>query len=370
MPVSDELLYRIALTAVPQIGAVQARLLIEKFGSAQAIFQARSAQLENTDGIGAVRAAQIKSFNQFNAAEQEIRFMDKYGIKALFITEDHYPKRLRNCYDPPTLLYYKGEADLNAARMISVIGTRNNTDYGKMLTEQLVQDLAPYGATVVSGLAFGIDALAHRLALVHQLPTIGVMAHGLDHIYPPQHKTLARQMVKEGGGLLTEFCSTEAPDKHHFPIRNRIVAGISDAVVVIESGTKGGSMVTAELANGYHKDVYCYPGKVTDPKSAGCLRLVKQQKAQLISSGKELVEALGWNQKEATPLYQQARLALPLTEPEKTLLSLLEGTQLLHWDELLLRSALNAGEMATALLTLEMQGLVKALPGKQFRQQL
>lgn len=365
----EELLYRIALTAVPQIGAVQARLLIEKFGSAKAVFQARKAQLENTEGIGSVRASQIKSFDRFNAAEDEIRFMEKYGIKALFISDADYPQRLRHCYDPPTLLYYKGEADLNAARMVSIIGTRNNTEYGKMLTEQLVQDLAPYGTAIISGLAFGIDAIAHRQALAHQLPTVGVLAHGLDHIYPPQHKTLARQIVKEGGGLLTEFCSTEGPDKHHFPIRNRIVAGISEAVIVVESGTKGGSMVTAELANGYNKDVYCYPGKVTDAKSGGCLRLIKQQKAQLISSGKELVESLGWNQKEDRPLYQQASLLLPLTEPEKTLMTLLKETDSLHWDELLIRSALQAGEMATALLTLEMQGLVKALPGKQFRSQ-
>lgn len=362
----SELVYRIALTQVPQIGTVQARILVEKFGSAQAIFEARRSSLEQTEGIGSVRAAQLRGFRDFSIAETEAAFLERYNIKALFLTDPDYPSRLLHCYDPPTLLYYKGTADLNATRTIAIIGTRNNSEYGKQLTEKLLAELQPHNITVISGLAFGIDAIAHRQALVQQLPTVGVLAHGLDHIYPLQHQPLARQMVKEGGGLLTEFCSYEGPDKHHFPVRNRIVAGLSDAVVVVESGQKGGSMVTAELANGYNKEVFCFPGRTTDPGSAGCNLLIREQKAQLITKPAELVEAMGWNSGK-TNAPKQAVLPLHLSASETALLTLLQQKEVIHLEELLATVPISSGETAAALLSLEMQGLVKALPGKQFR---
>ena len=362
----SELVYRIALTQVPQIGTVQARILVEKFGSASAIFEAKRSSLEQTEGIGSVRAAQIRGFRDFSIAETEAAFLEKYRIQALFLTDQEYPSRLLHCYDPPTLLFYKGSANLNADRTLAIIGTRNNSEYGKQLTEKLVAELQPYHITIISGLAFGIDAIAHRQALVQQLPTVGVLAHGLDHIYPLQHQPLARQMVKEGGGLLSEFCSYEGPDKHHFPVRNRIVAGLSDAVVVVESGTKGGSMVTAELALGYNKEVFCFPGRTTDTGSAGCNRLIREQKAQLITRTADLVDAMGWNNsKNNSP--QPKQLPLHLSASETALLSLLQQKEITHLEELLAAGTISSGETAAALLSLEMQGLVKALPGKQFR---
>src|SRR6185369_9319070 len=247
------------------------------------IFKARKSDLERLDGIGEIRAASIKGYNDFGAAETEIKFIEKSGIRPLFLTDPAYPRRLLNCYDSPTLLYYKGEADLNASKVIAIIGTRNHTDYGKQLTEKLIKDLESFQPLIVSGLAFGIDALAHKAAIRSQLATVGVLAHGLDQLYPPEHSSLAREMVRSGGGLLTEFRTQIKPDKHNFPIRNRVVAGMSDAIIVVETGIKGGSMITAELANGYNRDVFAYPGKVTDPKSAGCNYLVKNNKAVLLT---------------------------------------------------------------------------------------
>ena len=191
-----------------------------------------------------------------------------------------------NCYDSPTLLYYKGEADLNGDKIVAIIGTRNHTDYGKQITEQLVEELTEQNVVVVSGLAYGIDAIAHKAAVKNNLPTVGVLAHGLDQVYPPQHTGLAKEMLKAGGGLLTEFRSKSKPDKHNFPTRNRVVAGMSDATIVIETGIKGGSMITAELANNYNKDVFAFPGKVTDTKSAGCNYLIKNNKAILLTDAR------------------------------------------------------------------------------------
>ena len=243
----NDLLYQIALTRIPQVGCVQARLLIEKFGDAQAIFKAPQALLEKTDGIGTIRAKKIKAFAAFAEAEKEIQFIEKYKIQPLFISDKNYPQRLLNCYDPPTLLFYRGEADLNCAKIVALIGTRNHSEYGKQITEKLVRELASQKVLIVSGLAFGIDSIAHKASLKNNLPTVGVLAHGLDTIYPSQHGALAKDIIKQKGGLLTEFASQTQPDKHNFPTRNRIVAGMSDAVIVIESGIKGGSMVTAEL---------------------------------------------------------------------------------------------------------------------------
>jgi DNA processing protein len=258
---TNELLYQLALTEVPNIGCVHAKILVKEFGSAENIFKSKLQQLEKIEGIGAIRAKSIKTFADFSKAEEEIKFIEKYKIKPLFINDKNYPQRLVNCYDSPTLLFYRGDADLNSSKIIAVIGTRNHTDYGKQVTEKLVKELAAQKILVISDMAFGIDALAHKTALKNNLLTVGVLAHGLDQIYPPEHSHLAKEMLKQGGGLLTEFRSKTKPDKHNFPTRNRIVAGMSDATIVIETGIKGGSMITAELANGYNKDHYC-PTKI------------------------------------------------------------------------------------------------------------
>jgi DNA processing protein len=364
---TNDLLYQLALTQVPQIGCVHANLLIQQFNTAEAIFKASIAELERTEGIGTVRARCIKTFNGFAAIEKEINFIEKYRIKPLFINQPQYPQRLLHCYDSPTMLFYRGEADLNAARVIAVIGTRNNSVYGKHLTEKLINELAAYEVLIVSGLAFGIDAIAHKAALENNLPTVGVLAHGLDSLYPSEHTNLAKDMIKHGGGLLTEYYSEITAEKHHFPIRNRIVAGMSDAVVVIETGIKGGSMITAELANGYNRDVFAFPGKVTDAKSAGCNTLIKRNKAVLLTETQELADMLGWNMPAPKKSKLQKELFVTLNAEEKSIVDILSEKQPVHIDELNLRCGLPTSSMAAAILNLELQNIVQALPGKMYQ---
>jgi len=360
-----DLLYQIALTLIPNIGAVQAKTLLQHF-DVQELFKAKKSLLEKIEGIGEVRAQSIKEFDKFNEAEEEIAFIEKYKIKPLFITDNDYPQRLLNCYDSPTLLYYKGEANLNASKIISVIGTRSNTDYGKSITETLVNDLSGQNVLVVSGLAFGIDAIAHKTALRNNMSTVGVTAHGLDQIYPSQHAALAKEMTKNGGGILTEFRSKTKPDKHNFPVRNRIVAGMSDATIVIETGSKGGSMITAELADGYNKDVFAFPGKVTDNKSAGCNYLIKSNKAFLLTGAEDLIQTMGWEEKKPVQK-KQRELFIELSAEEKLIVDILKEKDSAHIDELNLRSGLNSSTVASVILNLELQSVIISLPGKIYK---
>jgi DNA processing protein len=364
---NKDLLHQVALTLIPGIGPVQAKILIEHFGDAASIFSAKESPLKKIDGIGEVRAKSIKSFADFKTAEDEIKFIEKYKITPLFIADKNYPQRLLNCYDSPTLLYYKGTADLNNQKIVAVIGTRNNSDYGKQVTEKLMNELAPYNILVASGLAFGIDAIAHKTALKNHLPTVGVLAHGLDQIYPAQHASLAKDMVKTNGGLLTEFRSQTKPDKHNFPIRNRIVAGMSDAIVVVETGIKGGSMITAELANGYNKDVFAFPGKTTDPKSTGCNSLIKNNKAVLLSDTQDLLELMNWADKPKSKGKKQKELFIQLNEYESMIVNLLKGKDAVHIDEINFRSNLNSSTVAAAILNLELQNVIVSLPGKLYQ---
>jgi DNA processing protein len=338
------------------------KTLIENYGSADSIFKAKKKELSAVENIGTVRAASIKSFEDFSKAEDEILFIEKYKIHPLFITDKHYPQRLLHCYDSPTLLYYRGNADLNASKIISIVGTRNNTDYGRQLTEKLVKELKDMNVLIVSGLAFGIDAIAHKSALQHELETVGVLAHGLHTIYPRQHKTLAKDIMLQGG-LLTEFCNGENPDKHNFPKRNRIVAGIADATVVIETAIKGGSMITAELANNYNRDVFALPGRTTDLKSTGCNYLIQNNKAILFTDAKELTESLGWQAKKINKK-QQKELFIELTEEEKIIIDMLKEKETTHIDEINICSYLSSSSVAAAILNLELQNVITSLPGR------
>ncbi len=362
----NDLLYRLSLNLIDDIGSVQAKNLIEHFGDAQAVFKAKKKELSLIEGIGEVRASKIKSFENFIEAEDEIKFCEKHHIEILFLTDTHYPKRLLNCYDPPTVLFYRGNADLNHAKIISIIGTRNNTDYGKQITEKLVADISSNNILIVSGLAFGIDAIAHKAALHNSLPTIGVLAHGLDSIYPSQHKTLAKEMLLNGG-LLTEFRQNTKPDKHNFPRRNRIVAGMSDATIVIETATKGGSMITAELADNYNRDVFAVPGKITDGKSGGCLKLIQQNKAILFSDAAHIMETMGWEEKKKSKSKKQRELFIQLTDEEKIIVDILKEKEMMPIDELYLKSSLSSSAVAAAILNLEMNNVVMGLPGKMYR---
>ena len=365
----SDLLYQLALTEVPHIGCVHAKTLAQVFGSAEKIFKAKQHQLEKMEGIGEVRAHAIKSFSDFSNVEEELKFIEKFKIKTLFLTDEDYPQRLLNCYDSPTLLFYKGDADLNASKIISVIGTRNHTDYGKQVTEKLIKELVSQNVLVISGMAFGIDAIAHKSAVKNNLATVGVLAHGLDQIYPNEHTHLAKDILKHGGGLLTEFRSKTKPDKHNFPTRNRIVAGMSDAIIVIETGIKGGSMITAELANGYNKDVFAVPGKVSDNKSAGCNYLIKTNKAMLLTDAQQLIEVMGWEEKKSQKANakSQREIFIELSKDERTIVDILKEKDFVHIDELNIRSGLSSSAMASAILNLELQNVVITLPGKLYR---
>ena len=362
----SDLLYQIALSLVPNIGDVHAKALVNIYGNAESIFKAKKKELDIIEGIGTVRARSIKEFTDFSSSEEEIKFIEKYKITPLFITDENYPKRLLNCYDSPALLYYRGNADLNTSKIISVVGTRNNSDYGKMVCEKFIEGLQLENILVVSGLAFGIDTVAHKAALKNNLQTVAVLAHGLDRIYPQQNKTLAKQITGQGG-LLTDFISNTNPDKQNFPKRNRIVAGICDAVVIIESSKKGGSLITAELGNGYNKDVFAIPGRTSDLKSEGCNYLIKNNKAALINSAEDFLEMMNWKQTLKPTSKKQRELFIELLPDEKIIVDILQQQESIQIDELYFKSGLSSSAVATALLMLEMQGVVASLPGKLYK---
>lgn len=361
-----ELLYQIALTLIPNIGDVNAKALVNHFGSAEAIFGASKKVLDEIEGIGSIRAASIRNFKDFSRAEDEIAFIKKYKITPLFLTDKNYPQRLLNCYDSPPMLFYKGSADLNTAKMIAIVGTRSHDDYGKKICEKLIEELVNEDVIIVSGLAFGIDSIAHKASLKNNIPTIGVLAHGLDRVYPSQNATIAKQMIS-CGGLLTEFKSNTKPDKQNFPGRNRIVAGMTDATIVIESGIKGGSLITAELANGYNKDVFAFPGRVDDSKSEGCNYLIKSNKAALITCANDLLEIMGWKKSKKILPKKQRELFIEFTSEEKIIVDILQMQEQMQIDELYFKSKLSSSEVAKALLMLEMQGIVSSLPGKIYK---
>jgi DNA processing protein len=362
---TNDLLYRIALTLVPNIGCVQAKTLIENYGDAENVFKAKKKDLGAIENIGLIRAQNIKAFGDFSHAEEEIKFIEKYKIQPLFITDKNYPQRLLHCYDSPTLLYYRGNADINASRIISIIGTRNNTDYGKQVTETLVTELKDMNVLVVSGLAFGIDIIAHKTALHNELETVAVLAHGLHTIYPRQHKALAKEMLQQGG-LLTEFRNGDTPDKHNFPKRNRIVAGLADATVVIETAVKGGSMITAELANNYNRDVFALPGRITDSKSTGCNYLIQNNKAVLFTDAKEMMESLGWQPKKVSKKSQK-ELFIELSDDENIIVNILKEKEATHIDEINIRSNLSSSSVAASVLNLELQNVITGMPGKMYK---
>jgi len=362
----DELICRLALTLVPQIGDVQTKLLVQHFGDAQSIFKAKKSELEGVEGIGSIRAQSIKAFKDFEAAEKELAFIEKFNIQPLFLTDSAYPQRLLQCYDSPTLLFYKGTADLNASKIVAVVGTRTHTDYGKTVTENLLKDLAEQNIIIVSGLAYGIDAIAHKAALKYGLPTVGVVGHGLDKMYPAENASLAREMVKSGGGLLTEFFSGTKPDKHNFPLRNRVVAGLCDATVVVETHAKGGSLITAKLADGYNRDVFAVPGRTIDAKSAGCNFLIQHNKAVLLQTADDLLTVMGWKE-VAKKGKKQKELFIELTPDEQIIVQLLQQKEAVQIDELNFRSGLSSSAVAAAILSLELQNIVTALPGKVYK---
>lgn len=359
------LYHLLALTQIKGIGAVHARALITHFGQNEAIFTAPVKEIARVKGIGPILAKQIFEFDDFDRIEQELRFMENHHIQALFIGDATYPKRLAQCYDAPVLLFYKGKADLNQQKVISVVGTRSATAYGKALCEELLAGLQIQRPLVISGLAYGIDAAAHKNCLNFGLSTIGVLAHGLDRIYPATHRKLAEQML-QNGGLLTEFFSATIPDRENFPKRNRIIAGMADATIVVEAHLKGGALITAELANNYNRDVFAFPGRVHDEQSNGCNYLIKTNRANLITRPEDLEYLLGWDRNSSTQA-RQVQIPVDLRADEKQIFEILQTSISLGIDELMLKTAFPQSKLVILLLEMEMKGLLMALPGKRYQ---
>jgi DNA processing protein len=365
---TDERLYQIGLTFLKGVGNVLSRHLLQYFGSAEDIFKARRPALERVPNIGAYTANQIEraGTGALQRAEKELAFMDKNKIRSYVITESDYPRRLKDCRDAPIVFYYRGNADLNAAKIISIVGTRRISDYGRTLTEALVGDLSVMlpELVVVSGLAYGIDVCAHRSALKNNLPTVGVLAHGLDRMYPAAHRNIAAGML-EAGGLLTDFPSGTDPEREHFIKRNRLIAGLSDATVVVESAKKGGALVTADMAFSYGRDVYTFPGRTTDEFSAGCNRLIQVNKAGLIGSAEDLVMALCWDSNaKMQPVQQSFRFQAKTDHP---IVRLLAENGEFQIDQLAAEMNIPVHKLSAMLFELEMEGHIKALPGGVYR---
>lgn len=361
-----EIVYTLALQQIPGIGSLLGRKLIERLGSAEAVFRTPAHRLETTPGIGPLLAQAIKQHQSLTAAETEWNKAEKHGLRVLHFRDTDFPARLRQCADHPLVLFGKGSLPLNANRIVAVVGTRAATDYGRMLTEQLVRGLVPYNVLVLSGLAYGIDIHAHRQALAVGLPTVAVLGHGLSRMYPAAHRHTAEKML-ETGGLLTECWYDAGPDRENFPKRNRIVAGMADAVVVVEAAENGGALITASMANDYNRDVYAFPGRITDAGHAGCHKLVMQNKAALIGGAHDLITAMGW----AAPVKEQqtARqgvLFLDLEPDEQQLYDLLPFNQAISIDDLILLSGWSTSRLSHLLLALEFKGAVRAAPGKLF----
>ena len=361
----EDQIFQIALTMIPEIGAINTRNLLAHFGTASDIFKAKKKELALIEGIGERKAKLIKEFTDFGAAEKELSFLFKNKYQLVFQTDDQFPKRLLNCYDAPVLLYFNGNTNLNVGKIISIVGTRNNSDYGRQVTEDLIGQLSSENILIISGLAFGIDAIAHRAALKNNIPTVGVLAHGLDRIYPSMHRNLSKEMLLNGG-LLTEFRRGVLPDKHNFPKRNRIVAGMADATLVIETAVKGGSMITADLAATYNRELFAVPGKITDSKSSGCNKLIQDNKANIFTSTTDFLAWMGWQEKTVTPKKQRI-LFYEFTKEELLIADHLRSNEAKPVDELYLKSGLSSSAFAAAILSLELQGVVQSLPGKMYR---
>jgi DNA processing protein len=355
----------LALHFIPGIGNYIIRQLVSYAGSAEKIFRMPKGKLLKIPGVGEITAEAIIRGKPFTQAEKELKKAQKENVALIFFNDANYPSRLRHVNDAPSLLYAKGNMDFENAKTIGIVGTRKATDYGRHCVQELISGLVPHGALVISGLAYGIDIQAHKQALKHHLPTIGVMGSGIDVIYPAAHQEVAGKMLAHGG-LVTEHSFGTKPDAHNFPARNRIVAALSDALVIVEAAQKGGALITAEIANSYNKDVFAFPGNVDQSYSEGCNNLIKSNKAHLITSVKDLEYIMNWGSADS----RKNTFTLESFEPnEQVILKMLlvEKNNQMMIDELSWRSGLPVSQLASLLLLLEFKGIVTAQPGKVYK---
>ena len=361
-----KLLYSIALTKIKGIGPRTARTILAHSPNLAEFFSYSKKELMQIPGIRESIADAIRDKTYLNACEKELAFIEKHHIKALWIEDKDYPDRLRQCNDAPLMLYYRGSSSLNATKIISIVGTRHSTPYGQKICADFIQDLSDAeDILIVSGLAYGIDALAHRHALKNSIPTIAILGHGLDRIYPASHRELASKMVANGG-LLTEFTSDTLPERTNFPMRNRIIAGLADVTIVVEAAIKGGALITAEIANSYNRDVCAFPGSIYERASEGTNHLIKTNRAHMIRQVQDLEYLMDWKisktDKEKPQLQHSS-----ITEEQRTLLQLIHETGQLEIDQMLDHLPWSQSKLALILLELEMQSLVQVLPGKVYR---
>ena len=359
----DELFYLLALQAIDGIGAINARKMIKHYGSAQRIFEATKEDLQSVSGIRPIQVEQILNKASLEAAEVQLKFILQQKIGVLDLGNSGYPKLLKHCSDAPLLLFARGELELNSPRVISIVGTRSMTNYGRNFIDSFIEDLVPFNPLIISGLAYGVDIHVHQKAVQHGLQTVAILAHGLDRIYPDLHSSVARKML-DNGGLLTEYWSGTKPDRENFVKRNRIIAGMSSATIVIESAFKGGSLITAEYAASYYRDVFAVPGRTSYRYSVGCNHLIKTHKAAAITSVKDLEYQLNWTPQRKAQV--QRTMFLNLTNNEKQLMDLLDNHGTMRLENLHKRSDLGIGQVSAILLQLELKGAVRALPGKLF----
>ena len=361
----NDLLYQIAVTLLPGIGDISGKKFVQYCGSAEAIFKETRKSLEKITGMREASIDAICNPKEYlKRAEEEIAFIEKNGILPLFFLDSDYPRRLLQCDDAPMMLYYKGQANLNANRIVAIVGTRNITDYGKENCNQLVEDLKEDNVLIVSGLAYGVDTCAHKAALKNGIPTVGVMGSGMQQIYPAVNKKLANDMLEQGG-ILTENISGTQPDRENFPRRNRIIAGMADAVVVIESAMKGGSLITADIANSYNRDVFAYPGRVMDIYSQGCNYLIRTNRAHLMESVLNLRYVMRWDSE--TKAEKQTALFREFTAEEKLIMDCFGANTMVNLDDIIVKTELPTTKIAALLLNLEFDGVLMALPGKRYQ---
>ena len=361
-----ELLYEVALTLIPGIGDVNGKKLVAYCGGAEAVFREKKKSLSKIPGIGEKTVDSILSQDVLSRAERELDFADKYGIRILYYLNSDYPKRLQHCYDSPMVLYCNGYTDLNVAKIIGVVGTRNVTDYGKLMTDKIISELVDDDVMVVSGLAYGVDTCAHYASVKYGLKTAAVLAHGLHTIYPPVNRNLARKILDEGGCLLTEQISGTEPDRENFPKRNRIVAGMIDCLIVVESAAKGGALITAEIANTYDRDVFAFPGKIGDVYSEGCNKLIKENKANIMTDVEDLRYIMRWNEDKKVAA-KQMRMFRDFSEDEQKVMDVFGNDSVIYLDKIITETALSPTKIASILLSLEFDGVVTALPGKRYQ---
>lgn len=355
---------QIAVSLLQGIGPIRARQLLSKLPDLDSLFSYTLKELEKTTGVSKKLLQNMGREIALEKAANEIAFIEKNNISTYFLTDKDYPRRLKQCEDAPLILYGKGNMDLNPAETVAIVGTRKATPYGVSVCEELIKSFVGQDILVVSGMAYGIDICVHQLCVKHKIPTIGVLGHGLDRLYPQSHLKTAQRMLYTGG-LLTEFLPGTLPDRVNFPMRNRIVAGMCDATIVVESKNKGGSLITADLANDYSRDVFAVPGNIGQQFSEGCNQLISQSKAHLFLSPEHFLKWMDWTQKKGDKAPQR-QLFMDLNPDEQKMMDLLQNEGEQHMDALAQKSNKPISQTSVLLFQMEMNGLVKALPGNKY----